>query len=105
MTAPGPKSRYRSVGTAVWTAPDGRQVPYLRRRFLPAANSLAIVRRHPVMAGDRIDNVAAVELGDPELSWLLADANLAMRPSELDRAGRVLDVPLPSGLPGPPSAQ
>jgi hypothetical protein len=106
MIGPGPSSRYRSVGTSVWTAPDGRQVPYLRRRFLPAANFLAIARKRPVGAGDRVDNVAAVELGDPELSWLLADANLAMRPSELnDQIGRVLDIPLPSGLPGPPNAQ
>lgn len=86
-------SRYADAGRATWTTPDGRQVTYVRRRLLPAAGSIAIARVHEVRPGERVDTIAAAELGDAELSWLLADANLAMRPSELGRPGRRLSIP------------
>lgn len=96
-------SRYATVGQAVWTAPDGTPVPYLRRRLLPAADAMASLRRHQVRPGERVDTIAGAELGDAELSWALADANLAMRPSDLAKPGRALSIPLPAGLPGPPA--
>ncbi len=98
-------SRYASVGRAIWTAPDGRQVPYLLRRLLPAPGSHQTLRVHAVRPGERVDTIAAVELGDAELSWLLGDANLAMRPTELARPGQTLFIPLPAGFPGPASGQ
>jgi hypothetical protein len=99
------QSRYTGVGTGTFVAPDGRQIPYLLRRLLPAAGSLATLRVHVVRPGERVDTIAAAELGDPELSWLLADANLAMRPTDLARTGRTLVIPLPAGVPGPSSGQ
>jgi hypothetical protein len=102
MTAP---SRYQAVGTATLTTANGRQVPYLRRRFLPAAGALATLRIHVVRAGERPDLIAAVELGDPEMSWLIADANAVMRPCDLISAGRSVRIPLPFGVPGPPDGQ
>lgn len=98
-------SRYASVATAVWTAPNGRQVPYLRRRLLPSPGSLATLRTHVVRPGERIDTIAASEIGDGEMSWLLGDANLALRPTELAEPGRTLLIPLPAGIPGPASGQ
>jgi hypothetical protein len=97
-------SRYASVGHGVWTGPDGRSVPYLLRRLLPAASSAPPPRVHEVRPGERVDTIAAAELGDAELSWMLADANLALRPSELAVAGRTLAVPLPAA-PGAPGGQ
>ena len=47
---------------------------------------MASLRVHEVRPGERVDTIAASELGDAELSWLLADANLAMRPTELEHA-------------------
>ena len=35
------------------------------------------------LQGERLDNIAAAFLGDPELFWRLSDANGAMRPEEL----------------------
>jgi hypothetical protein len=90
-------SRYASVGQAVWTAPDGRQVPYLRRRLLPAAGTVPTASLHTVRLGERIDTIAAQTLSDATLSWLIADANLAMRPTELAVPGRTLSIPLPGG--------
>lgn len=102
--SPSPPGRYAAVGTAVWIAPDGRQVPYLLRRLLPAPGALAPGGLHLVTGGERIDNIAAMTLGQAELSWLLADANVAMRPSELAaRPGRILVIPQPgvsSPVPG-----
>jgi hypothetical protein len=97
--------RYDDVGQAVWTAPDGTGVPYLRRRLLPTADAIVSIQVHDVRLGERVDTIAALELGDPTLSWRLADANLAMRPTELSVPGRVLTVPLPPGVPGPARGQ
>jgi hypothetical protein len=94
-------SRYANVGQAIWTAPDGSQVPYLLRRLLPAPGSLATASLYQVQLGQRIDTIANATLGDPTLSWLLGDANLAMRPTQLmQQPGLVLVVPLPAGTPG-----
>jgi hypothetical protein len=94
-------SRYANVGQAIWTAPDGSQVPYLLRRLLPAPGSLATASLYRVQLGQRTDTIANATLGDPTLSWLLGDANLAMRPTQLaQQPGRVLVIPLPAGTPG-----
>jgi hypothetical protein len=93
-------SRYANVGQAVWTEPDGSQVPYLLRRLLPAPGSLATASLYQVRLGDRIDTIANSALGDPTLSWMLGDANLAMRPTQLAQPGSVLVIPLPAGTPG-----
>jgi hypothetical protein len=98
-------SRYANVGTAIFTTPAGRQVPYLRRRLLPAPGTFASQRLHLVTPGERHDTIAAAELGDAELSWLLADANPLMRPSEIARPGRTIRIPLPAGIPAPSNAQ
>jgi hypothetical protein len=68
-------------------------VTYLQRRLLPAAGRFVTARRHEVHAGERVDTIAAVALGEAELSWLVADANLALRPSELEQPGRILSIP------------
>ena len=51
-------SRYAAVGTATWTAPDGTQVPYLLRRFLPQIGQLATLRTYQVRPGDVVEVVA-----------------------------------------------
>ncbi len=50
---------------------------------------------------ERLDNIAAKFLGDPELFWRIADANGAMRPEDLVRTvGRKLRITLPQGIAG-----
>ena len=97
-----PTSRYADVEVAQLTLADGRTVAYLRRRFLPAPESFALLREHAVRAGNRLDQVAALYLGDPEQFWRIADANGAAAPEELtDEVGRRLRITLPAGVPGP----
>ncbi|HET6214803.1 MAG TPA: hypothetical protein VFE14_18190 [Micromonosporaceae bacterium] len=95
-----PNSRYAEVGTAARTAPDGREIVYLRRRFLPPPERLATAGWDTVRDGDRVDLVASRALGDPTAFWRLCDANLAFDPAELETPGRVVRVALPDGFPG-----
>lgn len=94
-------SRYQSVGTTTTTRSDGSEVVYLTRRFVPQPEAVVLLMEHVVVEGDRLDNVAARYLGDPEQFWRVCDANRAMRPDELTEAvGRRLRVTLPEGVPG-----
>ncbi|HXH11993.1 MAG TPA: LysM domain-containing protein [Alphaproteobacteria bacterium] len=100
-----PTSRYHGIDTATLTMADGRTVVYLRRRFVPPPERFALLQEHTVSQGDRLDNLAAQYLGDPEQFWRLCDANAAMHPEELtDTVGRTLRVTLPEGIPGAPNA-
>jgi hypothetical protein len=95
-----PQSRYHVVATTTLIGPDGRTIIYLRRRFVPPPESFVTVQEHTVVQGDRLDNIAARYLGDPELFWRLCDANVAMRPTELtETIGRRILITLPAGMP------
>lgn len=96
-----PSSRYNGIETAKLFTAGGEEVIYLRRRFVPQPERFATLREHVVTEGDRLDNIAARHLGDPELFWRLCDANRALRPEELtepDNVGRRLRITLPEGL-------
>ncbi len=94
-------SRYYGIETNTLTAADGTVVVYLKRRFVPSPDRFQLIQEHAVVQGERLDNIAAALLGDPELFWRLADANNAMKPEELvQKIGRRLRVTLPDGIPG-----
>ncbi len=94
-------SRYSAIGTATLETADGRTIVYVRRRFVPPAERFALLKEYTVIQGDRLDNLAASLIGDPELFWQLCDANGAMQPEELTATpGRKLRVTLPEGIPG-----
>ncbi|MEV3993810.1 LysM domain-containing protein [Streptomyces sp. NPDC049837] len=98
-----PTSRYHGIATGTWTAPDGRTVPYVQRRFLPQPEELAPLGEHVVVAGERLDLIAARHYGDPEQSWRIADAHRVLRPDDLTTTpGRRLRITLPAGVPGVP---
>ncbi|HYP26679.1 MAG TPA: LysM domain-containing protein [Blastocatellia bacterium] len=94
-------SRYHGIETAQMETPEGRTILYMRRRFIPDPERLALLQEHTVTQGDRLDNISAHYLGDPEMFWRLCDANSAMRPGELtETIGRRLRITLPDGIPG-----
>ena len=94
-------SRYQNISTAKLEQSDGTQVVYLRRRFTSQPETFHVVREHVVVAGDRIDNLSALHLADPEQYWRICDANRAMRPAELtEQIGRRLCITMPEGVPG-----
>lgn len=95
-----PTSRYALTEVTTLEHADGRVTAYLRRRFVPQPERFTLLRTHPVTEGDRLDNVTASYLGDPEQFWRVADANRALRPDDLMEVGRQLRITLPEGIPG-----
>jgi hypothetical protein len=91
-------SRYFNVEIVKYVTSDQREIVYLRRRFIPRSNTAPIIAEHSVEEGDRLDNVTAKYLGDPEQFWQVCDVNEAMRPDELtEEIGRRLKVAMPTG--------
>jgi len=90
-------SRYYGLEIANLKMADGREVAYVRRRFLPSV-SATVLTEHVVTQDERLDNITARYLGDPEQFWRVADANNALQPEALtapDQIGRRLCIPLP----------
>jgi hypothetical protein len=90
-----PDSRYASIGNAVLLTPEGREITYKKRRFLPRGEGLPLLTEVEVTDGDRLDLVSARTLGKANQGWRVADANDALRPRDLLRPGRTLRVPVP----------
>ncbi|KYC37274.1 hypothetical protein WA1_47525 [Scytonema hofmannii PCC 7110] len=100
-----PNSRYSEVETATLQTSTNKTVIYLRRRFVPHPEKFSLLQEHTVTEGDRLDNITANYLGDPEQFWRLCDANRAMHPDELTiTIGRQLRITLPEGIPGTANA-
>ena len=98
-------SRYNGLSILTLITPDGRAIQYVQRRILPPTDSFATLQLYTVTQGERLDNITARFLGDPEQYWRVCDANGAMRPEDLtERVGRTLRITLPQGIPGPPRA-
>jgi hypothetical protein len=94
-------SRYYGIETARLETADGRAIVYVRRRFIPPPERFSLLREHTVTESERLDNITAQNLGDPEQFWRICDANGAMRPEELtETIGRRLRITLPEGIPG-----
>jgi hypothetical protein len=93
-----PASRYASIEVATVIEPGGRNVAYVRRRFLPQGRYLPTLVEVVVEQADRLDLITARTLGDPEHFWRVCDANDAMNPFELtedEAVGRLIRVPVP----------
>jgi hypothetical protein len=96
-----PNSRYHRVAVIRGRLADGVERVWLAQRFPPDPDTLATAEKHEVKPGERLDNIAAARLGDPEQYWRLCDANRALRPDELtETAGRRLRITLPEGMTG-----
>lgn len=98
-------SRYYAIETTTLVAPDGKTIIYLRRRFAPPPENFVMLQEHTVTQGERLDNITAQYLSDPEQFWRVCDANRAMRPDGLtETIGRRLRITLPEGIAGMPNA-
>jgi hypothetical protein len=94
-------SRYHGIETTSLETVDGITVVYLRRRFVPSPERFDLLQEHTVTEGDRLDNLTAQYMGDPEQFWRLCDANGVMHPNDLtETVGRRIRITLPEGIPG-----
>ena len=95
-------SRYHGVALAKLDTGDGTGeatvVVYLRRRFVPSPERFKLLQEHVVKQGDRLDNITAQYLGDPEQFWRVCDANGVISPDELEVVGRRIRITLPEGI-------
>lgn len=96
-----PESRYHGVPLRVVTGADGVPTSYLARRFPPSPDGFHIQRFRRVGQGERLDQIAASEIGDPEAFWMLCDAAGAIWAEELEVTGSDVPIALPQGVPGP----
>lgn len=95
-----PTSRYYGIDVATRTTSDGRSIRYLRRRLLPQGDRLPVLGEITVAEGERLDQIAARTLSDPEQYWRICDANDAMRPADLvTTVGALLRIPVPQPEP------
>ena len=98
-------SRYYNIKTAQHETADGKQVAYLRRRFIPPPERFALLFEHVVTEGERLDNITFKYMGDPEQFWRICDANAVLRPEELtETTGRSIRITMPAGIPATPNA-
>lgn len=93
-------SRYYKLETATLELVDdegrAREIRYVRRRFIPAADQSDAAREHTVTDGERPDTITGRYLGDPTRFWQICDANNTMRPEELtEDAGKSIIIPVP----------
>ena len=95
-----PNSRYFGIDTAKKEISSGKIIVYLRRRFVPPPERFELLQEHTVVESDRLDNITAKYLEDPEQFWRICDANRAMHPDDLIQIGRKLRITLPEGIPG-----
>jgi hypothetical protein len=97
-----PTSRYYGLPVLKLGAGTDHETAYLARRFVPPSSQFAFLRTHIVTEGERMDLVAARELGDAQAFWRVCDANDAKNPDDLTAVpGRGLRIALPQGVPGP----
>jgi len=101
-----PTSRYAAIEKTTHVTPDGTASVHLKRRFLPPGDRFRVLHEHTVKEGERLDNITAQYLGDPEQFWRVCDANEVMRPGELtEQPGTTtVKITLPEGFPGAPRA-
>ena len=94
-----PTSRYYGIETVKMTVGDNegaRVISYKRRRIIPSGETMMTLVEHTVTQGDRLDNLAARYVGDPEQFWRICDANDVLRPEELtEEIGWIIKIGLP----------
>ncbi|HXB69535.1 MAG TPA: hypothetical protein VNY05_14890 [Candidatus Acidoferrales bacterium] len=88
-------SRYENVATDSITNAAGQTVRFKKVRFIAETNATAAV---VVGQGERLDQIAQRIYQDPELFWLIGDANRATWPDDLvAETGRVILIPPSEG--------
>jgi hypothetical protein len=97
MTDPNaPNSRYYGLTIRERTNAAGVTENFVARRIIPATERYRALDRHRADGDERIENLSADYLGDPELYWRICDANgdedpgLATQP-----ISRLITIPLP----------
>lgn len=88
-------SRYARLPLKAVVRPDGQELRYVSRRFLPQPASLIRAGADTVGTADRLDHIAYRAYGDPLQFWRIVDATLIFEPEEVSRVtDRRLMIPM-----------
>ena len=91
-----PTSRYYNLENARLITAEGRAIVYKKRRLIPPATDHTILAEVTAQQGERLDQITARVLGDPEQFWRICDANEVLNPLELTaEPGNRIQIPLP----------
>ncbi|MGH1403988.1 MAG: hypothetical protein ACRBDL_07070 [Alphaproteobacteria bacterium] len=94
-----PDSRYYNIDTAEASDSEGREVKYVKRRFIPQEDTFSQTGVYEVKSSDRPDLIAHEVFKDAKAFWRVCDANGIMHPESMaDEEGDVLRVTLPEGV-------
>lgn len=96
-----PESRYHGVKRTQFTGTDGIPIPFLKRRFSPPPEDFALRHVRRTKQGERLDQIAAAEIGSPDMFWMLLDANGALWAEDLESPDAEVRITLPRGVPAP----
>ena len=92
-------SRYYSIETAETQDSHGRDIQYIKRRFIPHSEDFSQTGGYEVKGSERPDLVAHGIFKDSKAFWRVCDANGIMHPESLVvDEGRVLRVTLTKGI-------
>ncbi|HEY0140999.1 MAG TPA: hypothetical protein VGF48_08885 [Thermoanaerobaculia bacterium] len=84
-------SRYAGVEEGTLAGDDGREIRYVRTRFIPRT---AARFGHVVAESERLDQLAWRYYRDAERFWRICDANATLWPDDLvEEAGRTIVIP------------
>jgi hypothetical protein len=87
-------SRYHNTPTVQLGEDEQKPIIYLQRRFLPPIEPPIVPFEHTVSGGERLDNLTASYLGDPEQFWRICDVNPILHPDELiSEVGQRIRIP------------
>ena len=96
-----PDSRYHGLPLRRMTLPDGREVAYVGRRFLPPLDAYEPIAVHEVHDRDRLDLLAAQYFADPEQGWRIPEANGVRDPrTVMSQAGSRIAIAAASTIQG-----
>ena len=91
-----PASRYYGLTNRERTNAAGLTETFVARRIIPAMSRYRALDRHRTDGDERIENLSADYLGDPELYWRISDANGDQDPGlSAQPIGRLITIPLP----------
>jgi hypothetical protein len=84
-------SRYIGVEEATLTGDDGRELRYVKTRFIPHTPGRS---GHALSGGERLDHLAWRYYRDAERFWRICDANATLWPEDLvEETGRTIVIP------------
>ena len=91
-----PTSRYYGLKNLERKVVDStgheRVIVYKPKRLIPSYEDQPTLVEHRFVEGDRLDRITARHLGDPLQFWRICDANLVLKPRELEQTGRVIQI-------------